>query len=99
MIWFWLSFADATKPSGQQFLGVAIVQALGTASALAASHARGCNPGGEVVTQECPIAWGSPPPGSANRILTDVAELERIARAWNGCGVATSTEIEKRERS
>jgi hypothetical protein len=25
--WWWLSFADANRPTGQQFLGVAIMQA------------------------------------------------------------------------
>jgi hypothetical protein len=45
---FWLSFADDQRPAGDQSLGVCIVEALDVSGALAASHALGINPGGEV---------------------------------------------------
>jgi len=45
---WWLSFADGTKPVGQQFLGVVILEAYGFTDAIARSHAMDLNPGGEV---------------------------------------------------
>lgn len=47
MLW-WLSFADAEKLAGEQFLGVAIVEAVDLPSAIKAAWALGCNPGGSV---------------------------------------------------
>lgn len=47
--WWWLSFCDATKPAGTQFLGVAVVRGLGLGDAIAAAHEKGINPGGEVM--------------------------------------------------
>lgn len=46
---WWLSFADGNLPEGQQFLGVAIVRGSNIAEAAIAAHARGINPGGEVL--------------------------------------------------
>lgn len=45
---WWLSFADAQKPAGEQLLGVAIVDAADLPSAIKAAWALGCNPGGQV---------------------------------------------------
>lgn len=45
---YWLSFCDAEKPEGEQFLGAAIVRAVCLSHAVAASHLSDCNPGGEV---------------------------------------------------
>ncbi len=47
--WFWLSFADAGKPRGEQFLGVVILQARDSRHAHMESHRLGLNPGGEVL--------------------------------------------------
>lgn len=44
---YWLSFADAALPTGQQFLGVCIVRAGEFIEAVHVSHALGINPGGE----------------------------------------------------
>jgi hypothetical protein len=53
---WWLSFADPTRPKGEQWLGVAIVQGVDAVSAVQESHWRGCNPGGEVAACELPGA-------------------------------------------
>lgn len=46
--WFYLSFADAELPKGQQFLGGAYVRAASLPEAITCSHQLGINPGGEV---------------------------------------------------
>ena len=45
---WWLSFADPLRPTGQQFLGVVIVDAIGFIEAVRVTHILGVNPGGEV---------------------------------------------------
>lgn len=55
-----MSFADATKPKGTQFLGACVVEAANVASAVLVSHQNKCNPGGEIRIWEfeqdrCPI--------------------------------------------
>lgn len=45
MGWWWLSFVDPEKPDGQGFLGVAIVEGYGVASATTRAHELGVNPG------------------------------------------------------
>ena len=52
MKWYWLSFCDAKRPKGTQFLGAAIVAASGKIEAVRASHILGCNPGGEIALTE-----------------------------------------------
>lgn len=46
--WWWLSFADATRPEGEQFLGAAVVKGSDIVSAALVAKIMGCNPGGEV---------------------------------------------------
>lgn len=48
-MWWWLSFADADRPKGQQALGVAIVKAPHLVLAIKKAWALGINPGGEVM--------------------------------------------------
>lgn len=45
---WWLSFADAERPAGEQLLGVAIVEAADMTTAIRAAWSIGCNPGGSV---------------------------------------------------
>ena len=52
--WWWLSFCDPTLPTGSQFLGVAVVQGRGMASAMVAATFLGINPGGEITGIEIP---------------------------------------------
>jgi hypothetical protein len=47
MAYWWLSFADTSRPSGSQNLGVAIVEARDLESAVAEAWRLKCNPGGE----------------------------------------------------
>lgn len=46
--YWWLSFADPELPVGEQFLGVAIVEADNLREAVASAWRDGLNPGGEV---------------------------------------------------
>jgi hypothetical protein len=46
---YWLSFCDEDKPEGQKLLGVCIVEAPDTISAVKLAHEKKCNPGGEVM--------------------------------------------------
>ena len=45
---WWMSFCDPDKPKGQQFLGVAIVEAPGFIHAHQKAWALGINPGGQI---------------------------------------------------
>jgi hypothetical protein len=46
--YYWLSFADAQKPKGSQFLGARIIEGVTLMAAIKAAHIMGLNPGGEV---------------------------------------------------
>lgn len=72
MTWFWMSFADPKRPKGQQFLGVAIVEADEFLHAVSISHRLGINPGGEIAGYVLPQP---PPAGMQHRLLTK-AEAE-----------------------
>lgn len=99
---YWLSFCDGDKPTGQQFLGVCLVDvtddmaadalldialrfpmamdgAEWVAAAIKEAHRLGCNPGGEVasndVTDGPPDILAAHPRGK----LMSLAELEAIA--------------------
>lgn len=45
---WWLSFADPNRSRGDEFVGVAIIEAVDFSSAIKAAWTLGCNPGGEV---------------------------------------------------
>jgi len=68
---WWLSFCDPDKPRGQQFLGVAIVEAPGPVHAQCSTWALGINPGGEVMTYQA----GDVPVEYRHRLLSR-AELK-----------------------
>lgn len=78
---FWLSFCDVTRPEGQRFVGVSVVEGKDFLDACKAAHRLGCNPGGE-------ISGGALPDESVkivaatdrNRLLVH-AEAMRLARA------------------
>jgi len=46
---WWMSFCDPDKPTGQQFLGVLVIEAIGFMHAVQLSWTLGLNPGGEVI--------------------------------------------------
>ena len=65
--WFWLSFADPSRPRGSQFLGVSIVKARTYFEATMRAHALGINPGGEVLGYDYKELWGAPEPPEVHR--------------------------------
>ena len=72
--WFWLSFADPKRPTGQQFLGVAIVEGWTIQEAVTRSHLIGVNPG------DCEISFAQIPeehlpPEEFRHVLMTYAEL------------------------
>lgn len=76
---YWLSFADPARPTGQQFLGVAIVRARLPLEAVKVSHALGINPGGEV--QMMPVVYEPgilPIPDEYLERLLDRATIEEL---------------------
>lgn len=46
--YWWLSFCDAARPKGEQFLGACIVEGQSMGDAVRIAWAMDCNPGGEV---------------------------------------------------
>lgn len=46
-VW-WMSFCDMSKPQGQQWLGVIVVEELGPMHAVNKTHELGINPGGDI---------------------------------------------------
>lgn len=75
---FWLSFCDPELPTGEQFLGCAIIDADNFVCAVRRAHELGINPGGEV-------AGGDLVPGHPyttehkNRLFATREEAERLA--------------------
>jgi len=79
--WWWLSFADGSRPTGQQFLGVAVVRAAGFGLAVMRAHELGINPGGEVCGDVIPAAC-PPPDEMLDRLVTDKARIEELEKQW-----------------
>lgn len=98
MRWWWLSFADTRRPRGSQWLGMCVVQAHDLVAAIRVAWAQGLNPGGQVMSQDFD-AVPAPPPAMLGRLITDRAELERLAIEWHGVGTETNGEAKERERS
>jgi hypothetical protein len=73
--WWWMSFCGAERPAGQQFLGVAIIDAPTFEDALTKSWLTGVNPGGEILAGPIPAAH-VPPLAYRNRLLDRVAADE-----------------------
>ena len=71
MEWLLLYFTDQTRPKGQRFLGVAIVEGTDVVTAAQRAYALGINPGGTV------LCYDSMPhnPSFRNRLITDDDEL------------------------
>jgi hypothetical protein len=55
MALYWMSFCDPAKPKGEQFMGVALVEAETEAGMMTQSWLTGCNPGGEIQFVEIPV--------------------------------------------
>jgi hypothetical protein len=72
--WYYLSFADETRPKGEQFLGAAVVKANGVLTATRKCHVLGINPGGQVLC--VPLPEGQKPyPWDADRLLSKSTAL------------------------
>lgn len=69
--WFYLSFAD-----DDQFLGAAIVEAVGEMHAIEYAHRLGINPGGQVAVWTVPE--GAPVPDAAKNRLLSKRDLEAL---------------------
>lgn len=67
--WWWISFASADLPEGQQLQGVAVVQAGSLPKALTTCWNLGINPGGEALSLQIP-SQHVPAREFRNRLLT-----------------------------
>ncbi len=78
--WWWLSFADGSLPTGQQFLGACLVQARGFLGATLVARMMGLNPGGEVKGVGPIPADIVIPPEWTQRLLNreECAEFDRV---------------------
>jgi hypothetical protein len=93
--YFYLSFCDANRPRGSQFLGASIVPGGDTgdekydlAIAIREAWARGCNPGGEVAFRRVPEGVAAHiAPRWIGRLLTR-AEAEEFGREIAPHGVS-----------
>lgn len=93
--WWWLSFADASRPRGLQFLGVAAVRATDLAGAMRAAWRAGCNPGGQVRGSTMSETYGPPPPELDHRLVSDPSDLDRLTCIWTGNGVERTSRYEE----
>lgn len=75
-VWWWLSFCDTERPAGEQFLGVAIVEAPNVPMATVRAWDLGVNPGGQVAAYDVP-AGHLPAVEWRDRLLTR-AEAEAL---------------------
>lgn len=78
MTLWWLSFCDGDRPKGEQFLGVAIVEAGDVVAAVKEAWRLGINPGGEVMI--LPTNPAKTPDAIRNRLLSK-REVEAIIAA------------------
>lgn len=80
---YWMmSFADGSKPEGEQFLGAAIVKAASFMHAHWIVNTLRINPGGEILGSEVP-AKCDPPEGWLGRLVTSRDECKRLEIAWH----------------
>lgn len=76
----WLSFIDPKRPTGDQFIGVVIVEAPTFDLAVLSAHMSECHPGGEAAGVELPDEKVVVPAEFRNKLLTrdQLAELETV---------------------
>jgi hypothetical protein len=72
---WWLSFADVSRPEGQQFLGVAIVEAQTMGEATMKTHRLGINPGGQIMGSQLPESFHVPPEKTDRLLGRDEAQV------------------------
>lgn len=83
--WYWLSFADGNLPVGKQLLGVALVGPCSNiAHAAMVAHARGCNPGGEVMGHIVPGPYAEAIPDEYRFTLLSKKEARHVDVVFEG---------------
>lgn len=70
--WHYISFCDASLPTGSQFLGAAYVRGETVEAAITRSHLLGINPGGEAKV------WGPFPTSHLDEAGVSVEQRERL---------------------
>lgn len=68
--WWWFSFFDMARPSGERLLGVALVQGRDQWMATAALARFGCHSGGEARCIKIPAELCEPPEPYQERLLS-----------------------------
>lgn len=89
-MWFYMSFADNTRPKGKKWLGAVIIDGSDITDAIRHSWQIGTNPGGEVVFLECEHL----PPEEYRRRLLNKQDLRAMGTAM---GDPTLTDLDGRE--
>jgi hypothetical protein len=84
MTLYWLSFADAEKPKGEQWLGGTFVEVKGSgkdglAQAIVRAHNLGINPGGQIKSMEVPAAVTA---RARQRAVDDGSFEKLVGRDW-----------------
>lgn len=83
MSYWWLSFADPDKPTGEKFLGALIIRAHDDVEMLKRSWMLELNPGGEVAFFEIPKQYEEriPPDWVETRLLTK-KQCDELENKW-----------------
>lgn len=81
--WWWLSFTDPDRPTGQQALGACMVEATNEATAMVRAHELGINPGGQIALAGPLQKEQIPPEQPLNRLLSreEVAAVDALIAA------------------
>lgn len=96
MDWFYISFVDVTEPKAR-FAGACLVRANDEESAIAESHVRGCNPGGEAAVVWIEPELGEPPVELQYVLFRTKEELSIKFASWLGAQGARTETIAERE--
>jgi hypothetical protein len=82
MAWWWMSFADPTRPRGSQFLSVLLIEADDAKKAMTRSHVLGLNPGGEVPFAEHPAVRARVPASSTRAPPERCGDKTGVLKSW-----------------
>jgi hypothetical protein len=78
LAWWYMSFADSSRPKGQQWLGACIVEGYGLATATRRSWELGVNPGGGVLAGPIPPEAVEKFKDHFNKLYRTREELETV---------------------
>jgi hypothetical protein len=83
--WWYLSFADPHRPTGEQWLGGCVVAGIDIGQAVRTAAALSCNPGGEVAALEVPREFVDRLPDEhVGRLITDRAVVAQLGQETGG---------------